>query len=217
MAGKKATTAKPRRQRRRGGRRNMQGASEVTQSRVSLSPMYGPVVPITRSAAYSWVYDSTATDRNFTVDWSLSDVPNSSEFTNLFSQWRLRAGTITITWLPKDANALSAPRVYLGLDPFVTSNQSFASVQERPHRTWSPTPTRNVLQLQLKPRVVQLVATGPQTTATVANALAPLGLWYDCTNAAISYGKLWVFMTGFNDVGSFAVKQDYMFEFRGTR
>lgn len=215
MAGKLGRRGRAVRRKRRAA--GQQGASEITQSRISLTPTYGPTVPITRSTAYSWTYDATATDRNFTVDWSLSDVPSSSEFTNLFSQWRMKAGTITLTWLPKDANALAAPRIYFGMDPFITTSQTFTSVQERPHRTWSPTPTRNVLQLQLKPRVVQLVATGPQSTATVANALAPPGLWYDCTMPAISYGKFWVFMTGFADVGSFAVKQDYMFEFRGTR
>lgn len=201
----------------RPSRKSQQGASEITQSRVALTPLYGPIVPITRSTAYLWTYDATATDRNFSVDWSLSDVPNSTEFTSLFSQWRLTGGTITLTWLPKDANALTAPRIYFGMDPFITGNQTFTSVQERPHRTWSPTPTRNVLQLALKPRVVQLVATGPQSSATVANAVAPPGLWYDCTMPAIAYGKLWIFMTGFGEIGSFSVKQDYMFQFRGTR
>lgn len=195
----------------------MFGASEVTQSRLNLTPTYGPVVRISRSSAYNWQYDSTATDRNFTVDWSLSDVVNSSEFTNLFSQWKLARASITITWLPKDSNALSAPRVYFGMDPFITSSLTFSTVMERPHRIWSPTPQRNVLQLTLNPRVVQLVATGPQTSATVANGLAPRSMWYDTTNQAIAYGKMWVFMTGFADIGQFAVKQDYQFHFRGTK
>jgi hypothetical protein len=195
----------------------MFGASEVTQARVKLNPTYGPVVRINRSLGYTWGFDSTATDRNFTVDWSLSDVPNSNEFQVLFSQWKLARASITITWLPKDSNALAAPRVFFGMDPFITSSLTFTSVMERPHRTWSPNPQRNVLQLNLDPRVVQLVATGPQTTATVGNAAAPKSLWYDTTNQAIAYGRLWVFMTGFADIGQFAVKQDYQFHFRGTK
>lgn len=205
------------RQRRGEGGDALFGASEVTQARIALKPSYGPVVRISRSVGYSWTYDATATDRNFTVDWSLSDVPNAAELRAVWSQWRLRGAAITITWLPKDANALAAPRVYFGMDPFITTTLTFTTIMERPHRTWSPNPTRNVLQLTMRPRVVQLVATGPQTTATVGNAIAPAGLWYDCTNEAIAYGKMWVFMTGFADVGTFVVKQDYMFDFRGTR
>lgn len=213
--------------RRKGGRRAQRrprgqgdgpfGASEVTQSRIQLRPTYGPTVRISRSVVYDWT--RTAADGGFFMDWSLGDVPNSSEFTALFAQWKLAGAAFTITWRSANEANPVRPTVYFALDPFATAAPSaLAEVLERPNRTWTPNAQRTVLQVSCRPRAIALSASGAGSGSLVINSLAGQDQWYTCASPQLSYGSVlfWVANWGAG-AGTIQVKQDYMFCFRSPR
>lgn len=217
--GKKQQQGRPRAQRR--GRRSpgaaLFGASEITQARVDLKPVYGPVVRIARSVVYDLARVST--DGGFFFDWSLSDVPNSNEFSALFQQWRLDSAAITFTWRSANEANPVRPVFTMANDPFSSSAPSaLTELLERPNRTWSPNAQRTVLQLAMRPQAIALSASGAGTGSLVINALAPRGQWYPASASSLSYGALLLWISGWaTNAGTIQVKQDYMFSFRGPK
>jgi len=195
------------------------GAQEITQARVNMRPSWGPTVHIARSV----VYDLTrvATDQGFAFDWSLSDVPNASEFVALFAQWKLSAMAITFTWRSANEANPTRPIIYLALDPFASGAPASANeILERPNRSWSPNSNRTTLQLKVAARAINLVASGVGSGSLVLNSLAPPGTWYSTSgnNSTVSYGTLLAWVQGWTaNSGSFTVKQDYMFCLRSSK
>lgn len=217
--GKKQQPKRSRAQRRGRGAGGLAafGASEITQARVDLKPVYGPVVKIARSVVYDLT--RTATDAGYFFDWSLSDVPNSNEFSALFQQWRLDSAAITFTWRSTNEANPVRPSFIFANDPFATAAPTALSeVLERPNRTWSPNAQRTVLQLAMRPQAISLAASGAGSGSLVINAIAPRGQWYPTSAGALSYGSLLVWIANWGiTAGTLQVKQDYMFSFRGSK
>lgn len=197
-----------------GGRSGAFGAQEITQTRVSFGPTYGPQVRIARSLAYNLA--RVGVDGGYYFDWSLSDVPNNSEFTALFAQWKLVKTSITFTWRSSNDANPNRPQFTMAVDPFATTAPTaITEVLQRSNRTWSPNATRTTLQLDVKATAIMLSASGPGSGALVINTLAPKGQWYPTANPQVSYGSLLIWIAGWGisqDV--IQVKQDYEFVFR---
>lgn len=198
---------------------HLSGAYETTQRPIRLRPEFGPVCRIPRTVVYDWTLP--AADQAFLVDFSLGDVPNVTEFTTLFRQWRLRNTRVTIDWRSANENTPTRPVLYFGVDPFMASAPTtLADAMQRPHRTWTPNATRTVLQLDLDLAVVNLVASGPGVGALVTNSLAPKNAWFDTSQATVAYGVFWCWVAnwrgGFSG-GHFTITQDFLFEFRGCQ
>lgn len=212
--GLRAAVRPRRRQRRQRQGRDLFGAQEITQARVNFTPSWGPVVKINRSVGFNLT--RAGTDGGYYFDWALSDVPSSSEFTNLFRQWRLSKMAITFTYRSSDEATPERPAFTMALDPFAaTAPAAQNDVFTRQNRTWSPNATRTTLQLVCDCRAMALSASGPGSGATVTNTLAPKGLWYTCDVPGLAYGALLVWIGGWaNAADVIQVKQDYMFEFR---
>lgn len=200
-------------------REDLSGAFETSQAVVTLKPDYGRVVRIPRSVVYDWTLPGA--DQAFLVDWALGDVPNVSEFTSLFRQWRLRNARITINWRSANESTPTRPTLYFGVDPFMSAApSSLVDVMQKPHRTWTPNNTRTVLQLDVKAGVIALSASGPGVGALVTNSLAPRDRWYDTSQSTVAYGVFWCWVAnwhGGQTGGSFTITQDFDFEFRGCQ
>lgn len=196
---------------------SVSGAFETTQGVVTLRPDYGNVVRIPRSVAYDWTLPGA--DQAFLVDWALGDVPNVSEFTSLFKQWRLRNARITINWRSNNEANPTRPTLYFGVDPFMAAAPAtLAEVMQRPHRSWTPNGTRTVLQLDVKAGVIALAASGPGVGAFVTNSLAPKARWYDTAQSTVAYGVFWCWVANWHTGaygGNFTITQDFDLEFRG--
>lgn len=214
---------KPSRPRRARNRRGMAGpaggfgAQEITQARVSFAPTYGPQVRIARSVAYDLT--RAGASGGYYFDWSLSDVPNSAEFTALFAQWKLVKGSITFTWRSSNDANPARPTFTMAVDPFATAvPASREEVLQRSNRTWSPNAQRTTLQLDVKCAAMQLAASGPSSGALVINTLAPRSAWYPTANPQVSYGSLLIWIEAWaNTTDLVQVKQDYEFCFRSPK
>lgn len=197
-----------------GSRSGAFGAQEITQSRVSFAPTYGPQVRIARSLAYNLA--RAGTDAGYYFDWSLSDVPNNSEFTALFAQWKLVKASITFTWRSSNDASPTRPQFTMAVDPFASAAPTtITEVLQRSNRTWSPNAMRTTLQLDVKATALMLSASGPGSGALVINTLAPKGQWYPTANPQVSYGALLIWASGWSNASDvIQVKQDYEFCFR---
>lgn len=193
------------------------GATEITQGRVTMRPMYGPTVPICRSVVLDVA--RVTTDGGFFFDWALADVPNSNEFSALFAQWKLDRAAITFTWRSANEANPVRPTFTFAMDPFATSAPaSLQEVLERPNRTWSPNAQRTVLQLAMKPRALSLSASGAGSGSLVINSLAPPNTFYPTSSGALAYGSLLLWIANWGATsGTLQVKQDYWFSFRSTK
>lgn len=197
-------------------RRPVAGSTEITQSRVALRPTYGPPCRIHRSQAY--LLTRAGTDAGYFFDWSLSDVPNASEFTALFAQWRLVGTHITFTYRSANEANPSRPSFTMSVDPFATSApSSLAEMLQKPNRVWSPNATRTVLQLTCPARPLSLSASGAGSSALVISTLAPRGLFYPTSSTSLAYGSLLLWIGSWAASDSIEVRQDYDFEFRGAQ
>ncbi len=189
--------------------------------RGSLTPDYGPVVKIARTLTFSLT--PAASDQGWLWNFSLSDVANYSEFTNLFLQWRLDAVTIDVVYTPSSATG-ALPRMLYSNDPLASAAPaSVTDMVQRRCRVWTPNPTKNTTRITLRPRVCGLVSSSPGVGATIENVVAPAGAWYSCssTGSSVSYGSLiaWIenFNSGNTSAGTITMYQTCHFAFRGTK
>lgn len=202
--------------RMRAPRRSLAGSTEITQARVALQPTYGPVCRISRSNAY--LLTRAGTDAGYFFDWSLSDVPNASEFTALFQQWRLVGTHITFTYRSANEATPSRPAFTFAIDPFAASAPaSLNDMLQRPCRVWSPNATRTVLQLTCPARPLSLSASGAGSGALVISTLAPRNLFYPTSSTSLAYGSLLVWIGSWAASDAIEVRQSYDFEFRGSQ
>ena len=189
----------------------------MTQSRVHLRPVYGPVVKIARSVAFDLT--RTANDQGFFFDWSLSDVSNVPEFTSLFTQWRLDQAAITFTWRSANEANPTRPLFTFSCDPFATTAPaSLPEMLERPNRTWSPNGQRTVLQMVVDAKALALGSSNAGAGALVSSLLAAPDAWWSTAVPSIAYNALLLYVNGWTaNSGVISVKQDYMFSFRGSK
>lgn len=187
----------------------------------SLTPDYGPIVKIARTLTFSLT--PAVSDTGWLWNFSLSDVANSSEFTNLFLQWRLDAVTVDIVYTPSSATG-ALPRMLFSNDPLASAAPtSVTDMIQRRCRVWTPNPTKNTTRILLRPRVCNLVSSSPALGATVENSVAQPGAWYSCssTGSTVSYGALIAWIENFNSgntaSGTITMYQTYHFAFRGTK
>lgn len=213
----------PRQQRRRAGR--------AVRSRQAFDPNEGPVTtlqqsigPVCRiSRGLNLPLTKAAADKGWWFDFSLADVSNSNEFTNLFLEWRLEMVDITMAWGSTTSVASTfAPVVYYAYDPIVgTAITSESAALERSYKVWRPNPTRTTLRIRLRPQVTQLVASDPGVGATVNNALLPRGVWLSTNQPTTGYGALVAWITNYNTAntscGDLSLYVRYHFSFRGTK
>lgn len=210
------------RQRKSGGRRR--GAPTRVPRPVSgpsgtlLVPAYGPSVRIPRTLQFT--VTKPAADSGFLWDFALADVGSASEFTNLFTEWRLDAVGVNMVWNP--SAAVGAPRFSWAMDPMATANPaSLSELEQRRPRMFAPNSVRNTMQLLIKPEATLVSQSDPGGGATLGTMLARPNAWLSTGSTNISYGRLLMwgenFNTGNTSAGDLRLVFTYHFCFRGAK
>lgn len=209
----------PHKRQRRRNPRAKDASFIVSPSRGLLTESYGPTCRIQRTLKFDQPTTAVDTGRNW--NFSLSDVPNVSEFKNLFQQWKLDLVTIDLVWRPPTGVVGGGPRFVYTNDPFTQAGATLVDLMQRKSRVWAPNPTRNTLRILIRPRVTMLVTSTPLASVTTNYALAPANTWYSCDQDGTSYGTLVTFTEDYNDTvqssGLIQHYHTYHFSFRGTR
>lgn len=210
-----------RRRRATGRRRGRNGPMAVGPLSGVLNAQYGPICKVQRT--FEFQQSPAAAEVGNIWNWSLSDLPNSTDFTNLFLQWRLDAVTVDVMWNgPDGATSGTPPRFLYAADPLAVSTDltGSASLLQRKCRVWVPNRTKNSLRITLRPKALMLTTHSAGSSA-VAQTIAPPGSWFSCDTPQVSYGSLiaWVenFTTANAGAGVFSHYHTLHMSLRGPR
>lgn len=187
----------------------------------ALRPQYGPVVRIQRTAEFQ--VPVPLAEAPFLWEFSLSDLPNYTEFQNLFLQWKLDKVTVDISWnAPYGAASGTPPRMLYCMDPMAVSADftSPNSLLQRKCRVWVPNPTKNTCRIVFQPAVVMLITNTAGSTG-IAQAPAPRGLWYSTSTDQVAYGRLIAWHENYTPAnlgaGQFTHYHTFHLSFRGAK
>lgn len=172
----------------------------------------------TRKCDYTQIYP-TALGVNRSITFQLSDLPNYTEFTSLFDQYKINA--VKLTFIPRytgsDINplttALAVPRVWTVIDYDDTANlgdQNGAYQYQncKVHMMHKP------FSIYLKPRVASAVYSTAVTTG-----YAPRRMYIDCANNNVPhYGvKLYVEPTPYDGQFTMSVVAKFYLSMKNVR
>lgn len=182
-----------------------------------------PVQFFKRSVYYSgWTANSTTTDIFVNYFGALSVLPNVSEFTSLYDQYRING--IKVTLIPRGnqsdigtASGTVAQSVgvfsvidYDDINPLTSLNQAMQ------YQNLKMTRSHQIHSRYFKPRILNSVLANAGTGA-VANAGSTRG-WLDVTSDNIPHmGVKFVLQQSPNSVQTFDVKIDYFLAFKNVR
>lgn len=193
----------------------------VSPERGRLSSQYGAVCRIARVNEFQ--QSPAAAEAGYIWNWSLSDLPAYTEFSNLFLQWKLDSVTVDVVWNPPEgATSGSPPRLLYAFDPLALSTDLTGpnSLLQRRCRVWVPNRTKNTCRITFRPRALMLT-TNASGSSAIAQTIAPAGAWFSCDTPQVSYGNLiaWPenFTTANLGVGSFTHYHTMHMSFRGPR
>lgn len=219
--------AKAKQQRRRRQGRKPRGGSDATTyaaagglpRAVVLPQTIGPVHRMARTFGFG--IEKGATDIGRIYPFGLLDVPNSTEFTALFMEWRVDSVSVHFTWVPPSTVG-ATPRLLCSYDPTATTAPASASaILSRRHTVWSTSPTSRDFVLTFKPRVTSTVQKDPALGTTTAYAVAPGSTFISTGNADVRYYALllWIefFNTGIASCGDLNALVTLRMSFRGLR
>jgi hypothetical protein len=131
----------------------------------------------------------TAVNQGFAIAFTLNDLPDVSEFTSLFDQYRLDWVEYTFV-LRKFAAGSSLPVIYYAEDHDDSNLPSFAAICEAQNvQIVTFGSDRTMIKFRITPNVLRQVYNG----LTSGYERAPPGVWLDCANSAIPhYGVKYV-------------------------
>jgi len=207
--------------RKNAARRSNGITGQLAAGHVSVAPMVtlGPIHRFNRSTQLTLA--AAAADKGYSYNFALSDVPNYTEFTGIFTQWRLKRVQIDMTWLVSvNANPTSTPQIYYSVDPFATTAPgTLATMIARPYKTFVFGPNSNMLTIQADLKSLSVTQSGPGAGSTLGLKLSDGG-WLDCAQPQIAYGNLIFWLQNFNTGGEVLpvinVVFRHEFEFRGS-
>jgi len=148
--------------------------------------------------------------------FALSDVPNYTEFTNLFDEYRI--SKVILTFVPQCMTTTSNPiyttswLIYVVDKDDASTPTSYTSLQEYPkHKVLS---ANRRFYVSFRPRFSTEVYASPATTGYGSRTG-----WLDCSNAGIPhYGfKLAMGLSGTAGAFSYAVFAKYVIDCHGVR
>lgn len=186
---------------------------------VALSPVLGQTYRMSRTLGLG--LPKGAVDQGQRIDFALNDVPNPSEFTSLFQEWRLDSVHCHFIWVPSSTTG-PTPRVVFSLNPTATAAPaSELDLLQQRHTIWTTSPTSRDYCMVIRPRVTQLVGESALPAAPIANAVAPHRNFMSTVAPTISYGSLLIWASFFNSgiasSGDLNVQFTYNFVFRGLK
>jgi hypothetical protein len=205
----------------RARRVNRASQSSVRESgTLSIPRSLGTISKIRRSLVFT--VNPTPADQGLQYDFALNDVPNSAEFTQLFTHWRLAKAIMRLTFVSvRTADTTYGMTVYYGCDPLVVGPTTLPAATQLPHQSWAPTQSKTTLVVTAPVAAIGLVSSGPGAGATVNNYSLPRGIWLSTAQPNTAYGNFWLYIrnwnTVFNTQYSLEIEQTFELEFCGTQ
>jgi len=146
-----------------------------------------------RSFDLGYMARPSASDEGFAFPFALNQVPNSSDFTNLFDRYRVTKIDLTFSWVRSTATSASPnelrPIIYMFMDEDdasipLTKNEVFERQAMQRHQF---NDARSSVSVTIYPRWIQ-------SRSGVSTNLAPRNSWIDMATPAVQqYGiKGWV-------------------------
>lgn len=186
---------------------------------VALSPILGQTYRMQRTLGIG--LPKSAADQGVQLLFALADVPSSTEFSNLFQEWRLDSVHCHFIWVPATTTG-PTPRFTFALNPSATAAPATeAAILQMRHTIWTTSPTSRDYCIKIKPRVTAIMGTSAATSGALTNAVAPHGQFMSTIAPTTQYGSLLIwgafFNTGLASAGELNAQLTYNFVFRGMR
>lgn len=189
----------------------------------------GSMAAIRRGSYSSRIYSfkrvaeatSLAVGTSGAIEFRLNELPNNTEFINLFDRYRIVGVSVRIVPIitaydgNPSATALARPNVHTAVD--LNDSTAPANVQElMQYDTYKMTPGDRTHQRYLKPRVSQEIF---RTAITTNYGMGAASQWLDCTanGADLPHFCLKYFIDSIGHSYSFRVYKTFFLEFQGTR
>lgn len=195
---------------RRGQRRDPQETARV----VPLPSQVRDVHKFVRSSVVGNLAP-TAADKGWAWTFALSDMPNSTEFTSLFDQYRIRKAILRFTYTNQSTTSYPVMYVTSDYDSAVAPATS-AELTQRRHVTWAFGPTRQQFEMSLEPRALMDVGTGG---ASGYSGLVPRSEWIDLAFSTLTHRGVVAWIANFNTTsgGGLIYEEELHFECAGLR
>lgn len=165
----------------------------------------------------NWIASSTTADIPINASFSLGDLTNSSEFTSLFDQYKLKA--VKFELLPKYSQSLSTTGVGTVLQPQICSVIDYDSsplltmADAVQYESYKITRGHQVHKRYVRPQVsLNLLS------ATGANVRAPTrNMWIDCSATNVLYRGVLGVITQANINVLYDLRMTYYLQFKNVR
>jgi len=171
---------------------NAQTARVTMPNHITLKAAYTTPYKFSRSFDLGDMARPSVSDQGFAFPFALNQLPNVTEFTNLFDKYRINKIDLTFSWTLGDIRATGAtlhPIIYLYQDEDdaaipVTKLEVF---ERQAMQRYTFSEAKNTITCSIKPRWIQ-------SRGGVSTNVAPAGTWIDMATPAVQhYGvKGWV-------------------------
>lgn len=159
-----------------------------------------------------------AADKGWAWTFALSDLPNYTEFTALFDQYRLSLVELVFTWSPGTTVATSTfPTLLIASDyDSAAVPASSSEIAQRRHITWVFSPSKPIATFRLRPRVLLDVGSGGSSGFST---LAPAREWIDLAFSTLTQRGAVAWIANFNTGlgGTLLLEERFHFEVAGLR
>jgi len=171
---------------------NAQTARVTFPNHITLKAAYNMPYKFSRSFDLGDMARPSVSDQGFAFPFALNQLPNATEFTNLFDRYRINKIDLTFSWTLGDVRLTGAvlhPIMYVYQDEDdasipVTKLEVF---ERQAMQRFTFNEAKNSLTVSFRPRWIQ-------NRSGVSTNLAPVGTWIDMATPAVQhYGiKGWV-------------------------
>jgi len=157
----------------------------------------GNIYSCVRTVNFGTITLPAATDGGSGRRFSLSDLPGSSDFTNLFDQYRITAVEIVYVFSTHIlASQARYPRITFSVDYTDASTPASenAVLEYQNSETYQFGQTKHTFKRMFKPRAALAAFEG----AFTGYGAAPPNMWFDCSDSGVQYYGVKEWVSNFN-------------------
>ncbi len=207
-------TMSPRKASARRQKKHSPATSGAVIARNVSTPGQGPTIVISRMVDSPTLISSTTLEVVRNYKYKLSDVPVSTDFTNLFDQYRILE--IEQVFFPVvdtsfDSSVWTDPRLFLAPDFDGSSVAAVSDICQ--YDTAQVFDSRHTTAIKFKPRAAMAAYSGAFTSFGMASQ----GQWFDVASPSVEYYGLAAGIYAQNVITTIRSSSRYVIEFRRTR
>jgi len=157
-----------------------------------------PATQVTRlvRSSHLGALSRAAADSGWGFSWTIGDLPNYTEISNLFRRFRidLLEVTFTMTAVAVSATLVRYPVIYLAVDySDASAPGSLSSIQERKHTVLAFSQAKTKFVIRLRPRLTDTAgAILPQSmfTSSTSDTYYGIKFWIEDYNSTSADGRI---------------------------